>query len=216
MKKSVFPILFLLFCCSAVFGQNLTVGVSGTPLRTLDRHNDEGSPYFNDQFVKSDLVSLNGKTIPQITIRYNVLNQQVEYLNENSVYEIQDSLLSFKVTDTTGRVHLLERKNMNTKPYFFESLAAGKIALLKRYSARTNTSEDWYTKKKTKTIVHEVSYFVMKGDVIDKFSPSKKSLLTLFADQAEQIKTFMNNNAIDFKSDESLRALFEYYNTQSK
>jgi hypothetical protein len=212
--KRFFLSVLLFSCCNFLFAQNVTIGVSGTPLRALKTQNEKGSPYFNDQFAKSDVVTKGGKAISLAEVRYNVLKQQIEYLNNDVVYDVQDSILSFKITDTIGKVHLLEKKQLNNKPYFFEVLAPGKIALLKHYTAKTSSSEDWYTKKKVVTIVHDTIYFVMKNDVIEKFSPSKKNILALFADRQEQIKAFMNNNATDLKSDESLKPLFAYYNTK--
>lgn len=205
----------LLFCSpyTILFAQNLTVGSSGMPLRALKGHDEKGSPYLNEQFIKSDVMTLNKTTFPDRAIRYNVVNQKVEYLNDDLVYEIQDSLSSFKITDSTGRRHTFERKIMNKKPYFFEPLAVGKVSLLKRYNAVNRSSEDWYTKKKVVAIVHTVDYYILKGNDLEKFSASKKNILDLFSDKSEQVKTFINNNSEDLKSDDSLKGVFEYYNT---
>jgi hypothetical protein len=208
-------ILLLLLNSGHAFSQTLTIGTSGTPLRELKRADELGSPYFNPQFLASDVVSAGGNKFSLPAIRYNLLNQEVEYMDKDEVYKVQDSLRSFRVIDNLGRSHLLEKKVMDNKPLFFETLAQGKVALFKRYTAKTTNTEDWYTKKKVTTIVPEVTYYVLKGEEFERFSASKKSVLSLFNDKAEQIKTFINNNPTDFKSDESLKDLFTFYNSLS-
>jgi hypothetical protein len=195
--------ILLLSCCNFLFAQNLTVGVSGTPLRALKAQNENGSAYFNDRFLASDVLTSAGKAISLKAIRYNLLNQGIEYLNNDVVFEVQDSIASFKITDSLGTLHLLEKKVMNNKPYFFEVLAVGKVGLLKHYTAKKSVTEDWYTKKKVTTI----------GNVIESFKPSKKNILALFADKGEQMKTMINSSAGDLKNDGALKALFTYYNT---
>lgn len=210
-----FSILLVLLSSGHAFSQNLTVGASGTPLRELKRRDELGSAYFNTQFLASDVVSAGGKRFSLAALRYNLLNQQVEYLDDDVVYQVQDSLLSFRVIDNLGKSHLMEKKVMDNKPLFLETIAKGKVALFKRYTAKSTNTEDWYTKKKVTTIVPEVAYYVSNGDNLERFSANRKNVLTLFSDKGEQIKTFLNKNGTDFKSDDSLKDLFSYYNSLS-
>lgn len=210
--------IFLIFSILIAFtnfatAQNLTVGTSGMPLRELKSRVEQGSSYFHDQFVKSDVVTTGGKHLSLEAIRYNILNQQVEYLSKDVVYEVQDSLQSFQVTDSSGTSHVLEKQLLNGKPYFFEVLASGKLGLLKRYTAKKSETEDWYTKKKVQSVLRRPEYYVLKAGKVEHFSPSKKNVQALFTDKSDQVKSYLNNNSPDFKSDDSLKELFEFYNS---
>lgn len=213
MKHLFYLLLFLLLNSSQSFAQNLTVGTAGMPLRELKIRKEEGSIYFNDQFVKSDVVTTGGKHLSLEAIRYNILKQQVEYLSKDVVYEVQDSLQSFQVTDSSGNSHVLEKQLLNGKPYFFEVLASGKVGLLKRYTAKKSETEDWYTKKKVQSVLRRPEYYVLNAGKVEHFSPSKKNVQTLFTDKPDQVKSYLNHNTPDFKSDESLKELFDFYNS---
>jgi len=193
--------------------QNLTVGTAGMPLRELKTQPAQESGYLNNEFLPSTVVTPGGKHLSLEAIRYNVLNQQVEYLNKDVVYEVQDSLASFTATESTGKSHLLEKKPMNGKSYFFEVLASGKLGLLKRYTARKSETEDWYTKKKVQAVVIKPEYYIVKDGKVLPFSPSKKEIQSIFKDNPDQVKSYLKNNTPDFKSDESLKELFQFYNS---
>jgi hypothetical protein len=208
-------LFFLLFAATSDFSnaQNLTVGTAGMPLRELKSRITHGSSYFNDQFVQSSVITSGGKHLSIEAIRYDILNQKVEYLSKDVVYEVQDSLTSFTVKDSTGQSHLLEKQQMNGKPYFFEALASGKLGLLKRYTAKMSENEDWYTKKKVQTIVLKPEYYIFKGGKLEAFSPSRKNIQNIFKEKPDQVKSYLNNNSPDFKSDGSLKELFDFYNS---
>jgi hypothetical protein len=213
MKRILLTILLTAAFSNLINAQNLTVGTAGMPLREIKGRMEQGSSYFNDQFVSSAVVTSDGKHLTLEAIRYNTLNQQVEYLSKDVVYEVQDSLTSFTVTDSTGKSHFLQKQQMNGKPYFFEVLASGKVGLLKHYTARKSETEDWYTKKKVQALVKKSEYYILKGGKLDQFYPSRKNIISVFNEKPDQVKLYLNNNSPNFKSDESLKELFEFYNS---
>jgi len=216
MKRLFYFLPFLLLNIASTCAQNLTVGTAGMPLREVKSPTGKDSPYFNSEFVQSKVTASNHKGITLEALRYNMLNQQVEYLNKDIVYEVQDSLSSFTVTDSTGKSHLFEKMSVNGASGFFEVLLSGKLGLLKHYSAAQRSAEDWYTKKKVLSVVRTTDYYVLKDGKTERFTPSKKTVLEIMSDKAKDVKSYLNNNAPDFKNDESLKELFEYYNSLSE
>jgi len=213
MKRILLILPVFIAIITVANAQNLTIGTAGMPFRELKTRTEQGSPYFNDQFVKSDVLTTGGKHLSLEAIRYNILNQQVEYLSKDVVYEVQDSLQSFQVTDSSGNAHALERQLLNGKPYFFEVLASGKLGLLKRYTAKQSETENWYTKKKVRSVVRRPEFYVLKAGKLEQFTPSKKNVQALFTEKPDQVKSYLNNNTPDFGNDESLKELFEFYNS---
>jgi len=204
--------LLLIFVSNFIYAQNLTIGTAGMPLRELKARSEQQLSYFNDEFMPSAVVTLDGKHLTLEAIRYDLLKQHVEYLDKNVVYEVQDSISSFTIKDSIGKSHLLEKLQMNGRPYFFEVIASGRTSLLKRHTAKISETEDWYTKKKLQSVIKRSEYYTLKGGKFERFSPSKKNILALLNEDPERLKTFLNNKPLDFKSDYSLKAIFDFYN----
>lgn len=209
MKINIALVILLLICTDSLYAQTLNVGGNGKALQVTKSTAYSGSPYFNETPVKSKLITNSGKSLEVNQLRYDLSNQQVEYIDKDVVYAIQDSLTSFSLPDTAGKIH--EFKKADGK--FLELLVDGKIKLLKYYAAKTASTEDWYTKKLTKTMVHEESYYSSKDGKIEKLNPSAKNLGNLFSDQQASIKAFIKDQDLDLKKDQGLIALFQYYNT---
>jgi hypothetical protein len=212
MKCFTSSVLMFSLFSGVAMSQNLTVGTAGKPLQVMQASTSMGSPYFRTEFVASKVVVGSGKKLTLEALRYDLLSQHVEYLSKDVVYEVQDSLSSFEVVDTLGKLHVLEKVAADKEHRFFEILAPGKIALLKRYTAKTATSEDWYTKKKSKSIVRASEYYILKNDTVEKFNPSKKNILALFNASPEQAKSYFNDKAVDLKTDAGLTEVFSYFN----
>jgi len=203
----------ILFVLGNLSAQNLTIGTAGMPLREMKTLTGKESPYFNDQFVRSKVTGQNNKGLTLEALRYNMVNQQVEYLNKDVVYEVQDSLNSFTITDSVGRLHMFEKRVVPAGPGFFEVLITGKLGLLKHYSGVERELQDWYTKKKVHAIVRTAEYYFEKEGKTQLFVPSRKNVLELMGDKAKDVKSYLNNNTPDFGNDESLKELFEFYNS---
>lgn len=204
-------LMFSLFS-SVAMAQNLTVGSAGKPLRAIAASTSQGSPYYRTEFAPSKVVVGNGKKLTLDALRYDLLNQHVEYLSKDVVYEVQDSLSSFEVVDTLGKLHVLEKLAADKEHRFFEILAPGKVSLLKRYTAKSETTEDWYTKKKSKSLVRTSAYYILKDDAIEKFNPSKKNILAVFNASSDQAKNYFDDKAADLKTDAGLSQIFNDLN----
>jgi hypothetical protein len=210
--KCFTPLILMFFLVSgASYAQNLTIGSAGKPLRAMQVAASQGSPYYKAAFAPSNVVTVAGKKLQLNALRYDVLNKHVEYLDKEVVYEVQDSLSSFELTDSLGKSHVLEKIAADKNHQFFEILVPGKVALLKQYAAKTSTVEDWYTKKKSKSIVHNAEYYILKNDVLEKFNPSKKNIVALF-NASSEAKSYWNDNAPDLKTDAGLSEVFRYFN----
>lgn len=213
MKKSILLTVFLLSFTKLAFSQNVTIGVSGKPLQLSNKSTTEGNPYFNPASTKSSLLTTSGKQIDLPAVKYNLYTQEVEYSDNNQIYAVQDSLKGFTILDSAGIKHNFVKMNAGKENLFFGVLATGKIELLKHYSAKKATTEDWYTKKQTKKIVPQSTYYYSKNGVIEKLNISEKKLLPIFSGKESLVKTFISEKSPDLKTEAGLVAVFDYYNT---
>lgn len=213
MKIKIALFMPFLLCSGNLFSQTLSVGGAGKTLQQTRSAAYTGTPYFNDTFTKGKLHTNSGKDLDVPALRYNLADQQVEYMDKDLVYAVQDSLKSFTLADSSGKSHEFVKIKADKKEDFFETLVTGKISLLKHYSAKSVSTEDWYTKKQTKAMVQEITYYSSKDGKIEKLNTSGKSLQVLFNDQQTQVKAFLKDQEPDLKKDEGLIALFQFYNT---
>ena len=213
MKKILITTAVMALTANLSFSQNLTTSSPGQPLRVNNKDISVGTPYFNPDFVPSTVQTTAKKDFKLKALRYNVYLQQLEYLDNDRVYTVQDSIAAFTIADSTGKDQTFIKSNVNNKNIFLQEVVTGKAELLKLYTAKPSTSEDWYTKKKTKTIVHTVKYYSRKDGVTKEITKSQKDLLTLFSDKQEAVKSYLAKSNTDLKSETDLTALFSYYNS---
>jgi hypothetical protein len=212
MKATLLTAVFFASALNAAFSQNLTVGSGAQPLRVNKTSNFGGSPYFNSAFNPSKIKTSSNKEFAIKALRYNVELQQLEYKENELVYAIQDSVISFSTVDSAGIAHQFVKNKLGKKDAFFQVVVPGKAELLKLYTAKVSSSEDWYTKKVTKTLVHTVKYYALKDGAVKELSKSGKDVLALFADRQEQMKDYLAKTDPNLKSQDGLSALFKYYN----
>jgi len=213
MKKILFTTAVIALSANLSFSQNLTTGSPGQPLRVNNKEISEGSPYFTSTFSPSTIHTTGKKELKLKALRYNVYSQQLEYLDNNLVYAVQDSIAAFSIPDSAGKSQTFIKSKVNNKDLYLQEVVTGKADLLKLYTAKPSTSEDWYTKKKTKTIVHSIKYYSRKDGVTKEITKSEKEILSIFSDKQQAVKAYLTNSKTDFKSETDLTALFSYYNS---
>ena len=54
-------------------------------------------------------------------------------------------------------------------------------------------------------------YMLLKKDSFEKFSLRKKKVLKLLAAQEEKVKTFVDENDLNYKNEEDLNKIMEFY-----
>lgn len=215
MKTKILLTLGMALSTTLVFSQGLVVGETGRQLKQTSNKEVTGSPYFMDSFVKSKVITLSNKKLDINALRYNVLTQDVEYKDQVATYAVQDSLQSFTTPDSSGKTLEFVRKKVNGEDGFYQLVVPGKVELLKRYTAKPETTTDWYTKKETKTLKHYITYFSSKDGKIEKVLASSKGLVALFGDKAELVKTYIKEQSPDLKTESGLADVFKIYNASN-
>ncbi|MCZ4243400.1 hypothetical protein [Pedobacter punctiformis] len=199
----------------AVFAQNLTVGPSSKQLMATNMKSYEGSPFFNNSYTESRVKTNSQKEFMAPALRYNLYTQQLEYSDNDKVYAIQDSVQAFTMPDSLGHIHHFIKKKGEKKDAFYEILFSGNAELLKQYIAKNEVTEDWYTKKQVKKMVHQVIYFLNKDGKIQKISPAGKNIHALLADKKDKIQALIDTEKPDLNTDTGLIEVFKYYNASN-
>jgi hypothetical protein len=193
---------------------SLTIGL-GKPLQTTSRTDISGSPYMFDEFQKGQLITQGGRSLSNVAIRYDIVSQSVEYLTDNQVYDITDSVAQFQYIDSTSEKNkFLKLKPAGAKASFYKVIVPGKYALLKKFEISITSDEDWFTKKISKKYVKKEDFYLLEGGKVSKLGTSKKAITALFKDNAD-LKAVVNSDNVDARSENSLVSFFQKINSLS-
>jgi len=98
---------------------------------------------------------------------------------------------------------------------FFEVLADGKAPLFKRIELHVKKADynvSFDVGSRDDKILKEATYFVGQGKNVVEVESSKKKVLSLFGDKANEMEKFMESNNISVKKEADLVKLLQHYN----
>ena len=194
---------------------------NGRPFKPARLFEEEGSPFFAEEYIESNIQLLNGKTYQRIPIKINYLTgellfkmgggqemtlikpfQRIELMREGKKYIFRSGFPS------------VDKQNELT---LYEMLDSGSAVLLKYTSVNFQDKQPYnsvntirtYTKKQT-----YYSYLPSKGLV--SLPSEAEELIRLFGKEASIMAEFMQKNKLKGKKETDLIKLFAYYNTIKK
>lgn len=186
-----------------------------------------GDPYL-DTTWQAGSVKFYGKilnksdSLGSVPVRLDLYNHDVEIrASANDIRSAKGpSVRSVVVNNKTGALNQF----INVREYrgeadallgFFEQLVVGKLTLLQYPSIsvkRANFNAAMSTGSKDDELIKKFDWYIAQNGQATKFSPGKKALLELMADQKEPIEAFLKAQKPDLKSRAGLGAVFSYYN----
>lgn len=174
---------------------------------------DEGHPYFNETGWTKGTVSFDGNVYTDVSIRYNLVTDEVIILNFNKVTKIR--LLKEKVAGFSFGGHTFKNLPKDSlspgmTAGFYEVLAKGKISLLARRTKNIQT----YVWAKVELKVFKRDHFYLKKNNTFYSISSKKSLLVPFSDRKKDIQQFIKRSKIKYRDnpENAMIRIVNYYN----
>lgn len=163
---------------------------------------------------------LESDSLAGITIRYNVLNDELEVLaNKNDVRVIKSSYLkSFETKNNGTPQRFINIKSLITNTELkgmSEVLSSGELTLVKHYKpkiTKPNYNPGFGTGQKNTIVRLDTDYYVISNGKSEKFNASKKAVMALMNDKAKEVESYLKENKATLKSDLDLKAVFDYYN----
>ncbi|WP_342646871.1 hypothetical protein [Mucilaginibacter sp. CSA2-8R] len=199
----------LVFFAATAFGQQSALFLSlGKPLATKKSTATSGSSYLSDEFKKAEVLTNSGKKLPDLPLRYDILNQRVEYSTDNNVYDVTDSVRSFTFDASENHTGKFVKYNSPDGKVsgFLEEIYTGKTNLYKLNTIKKTSEENFYTKQVTQKYTPNNIYFASSGDKFTKIGTSKKDFLNAFKGN-QKVKAFLNSTDVDLNSDNSIISL---------
>lgn len=217
-----FTVLMLTFFCISAYSQKTDSEQTlthRTTVTSFDLRSKElvGSIYINENFLPAKL----SNSPDQYLIRYNAYQDEMEVEKNGKSYQLVKNLnysIDFEGINKSYQVYNYEEKNETVSGFFVVLYKGEKLSLLlkekiKFYEeVKAKTGYDKYIPPTLKRVNDEF-YIGYKNSLAKELPNKKKDILNLFGSKANEIKSYMNENKLGFKSEGDLYKIFSYYDT---
>jgi len=230
----------ILFCClcglylsgmaqSAVTAQTSGTATSynvydmtGKPYRNSEFADVTGTPFFDTLWRPAELDMGGGKKMLNVMVKINAYSNEVHFLSVNSVeFTTPSGLIKrIKFSDSTRQPPVVtlyqcdfpaidNQKEMS----FYQVISSGKLELLKSVEKRLEESKNELTGERSRQFETFENFYVFQNGAMKRLKKDKSSVLELMTDQKEKMDAFVAAQKINFKNAESLKKVFDYYNS---
>ncbi|HTF21709.1 MAG TPA: hypothetical protein VK658_26705 [Chryseolinea sp.] len=99
---------------------------------------------------------------------------------------------------------------------FFEVLVDGKVPLFKRTELHVKKADynvSFDVGSRDDKILKQSSYYIGQQQTVVEVSPTRKKVIALFGDKANEMEKYMSDNDVSLKKEADLVRTFQYYNS---
>ncbi|MCX6217180.1 hypothetical protein [Spirosoma sp.] len=198
-------------------------------INTIDHRYEglRGTPYFLPDWNKGQIEMTAGQNYTNVPIKFNAYQQQLMLLRtwagSDSIIVEPSLVKRFTLKNNEGQTYLFERlPNAKTsdqviKDGYFLVLYEGKTVLLKRI-AKTFKPAD-YKNPYSNDVRYDAfrdafSYYLLKPDqTLTKVKLSDKSIIDALGDKKDELKAFVKQENLYFKTDNDAITLVKKYDS---
>jgi hypothetical protein len=210
MKPFIFLIALLPF---QGFGQNTAVtetfmDISGKPFFPTQYQDVQGTPYFFDEFVVSDVQLNNGKVLKNVRTNINLVTDELHYLSEDGHPMIANSAM-IKAIETTapGHYKFVPSPAQNA---FFQLLSDGKAQLFKHQKKVMLETKPYNSGTIQKSFARNSSILLAYGSEFNEIKSIDDICQVLSPDG--KLKQYASSQKMKKKSQEDWIELVDYFN----
>lgn len=178
-----------------------------------------GSPYDRDDFVKGDIYYDVNWRYPDVPMRYNIYNDEIEIKpdGQEQVYAIvpEKRIKKIAFASDTFVVAEYELKRDLVSGYFKE-LAHGTIDLLAkpRVEFREKEVDKGFVEPQPDRFIRiQDEYYVRKNGEMAEKLPNLKNLIEYMGDHQKQLEKYAKENKISSGNIEEITQFIAYYNS---
>jgi hypothetical protein len=171
-----------------------------------------GSEFYHDKWEKGTVVLVNGDTYEQLYLKYNTLNDELLYMNQNtgSIIVIDKDVVSEFIFDKTIKSSPRFKKMTFDKiprgDHYFEMLYEGKLQFViynRTIEEKTSVYKDRYGKLQVSDYELRPQYYVrLPAGNFEKVKLKRRSLLLIFRDNKKAIRKLLRTNKNNFRTHE--------------
>lgn len=219
--------LILLFCsnyCIAQSSNPLMTDAHSKPLYLRTNYFPEGNPYLFENYVIAEVTLMDGKVYPTINARFNLVERQLVYIDENNQEMLVTSpVKSIRFFNSIDNGVMQEGvklesigKALNTpNAPIYDVMEDGKARLMKQIIVTYADNKRYGEATITRTFKRKEVYYAQlaPSDELKKIERNKEDVAGLFGSKQVQVSTYIEQNHLKCKSDEELTKVFHFYNS---
>ena len=203
--------LLLALCANA---QNKFVNkADGQPMYATRYAEVEGTPYWDDNFVKSEAKSIqNGKWYSYEKARFDCYKNELEYEQSANrfMYLGHEQISEFRLNGVVFRCGFPAINEWSNR-HFYQVLYDGEVKLLKHIHNRVVTEAIFGNVTKLSKFEREEQYYVFKQGEMKRLKRKKGSVLEALAEKQDALLQYAKSNNLDFSSEEDLKKIVGFY-----
>jgi len=195
--------------------------VNGRPFE--NRYADvAGSPCFIADYRFANITLAQGRKFVNVKMKIDLVSQETRFVSSNGVegYMTAGTVKEIDFADTTAQ-GIIQYKfetgfppiDRQTQNDFYQVLAEGKCSFVKSISKKVNERKNELSGEIAKDFeTTENFYLFIKGEM-KRLKKDKDFFLLEFSDKGQEISQFIQSNKTNFKNNEQVVKLVNYYNS---
>lgn len=181
-----------------------------------------GSAYLFPEFKYATIVLTDGRQYTNVKARLNLVEHEVNFIASNGeegyIGKGMVHTISFNDTTKQGIKTFsfqtgFPKTDNQTVIHFYQVLANGKIALVKSIAKNIEERINELSGEKSKEFAVRENLYLQLGGELKRIKKEASFFLTNLSDQKELVNQYFNSNKVNFKNEDQLIALINYYNS---
>lgn len=181
-----------------------------------------GSAYLYPNFKFATIVLKDGRTYNNVQARLNLVEHEVNFIASNGEqgYIGKGMVTSILFNDTTKDGVNANFFQTGFSPidnqsaiHFYQVLVNGKISLLKSINKNIEERLNELSGEKSKEFAQRENLYVLNEGSLKRVKKDSDFFLSTMANQKEAINQYIRTNKLNFKNEEQLKKLVEFYNS---
>ncbi len=180
-----------------------------------------GSAYLFPDFKYATIVLTDGRQYSNVKARINLVEHEVNFIASNGEegYIGKGMVTAITINDTTKqgiKKYTFQSgyptTDNQTVIHFYQVLASGKAKLLKSINKNIEERLNELSGEKSKEFAVRENMYLQIGGGLKRIKKEAGFFLGLMVDQKDAMNLYINSNKVNFKAEEQLVKLVEYYN----
>lgn len=230
--KKLFFILSILFAFTGIFAQaTAKVGSEYMPISfssnfftsiPKQKTSPKGSVYLKDKYVKGMILVNENQYIDNVKLNFNFHTNKLEVVNGDTIYNIDPYKIKWFTIKGSQFGLYTTPGTLKTQPelsdcdliklyYDDKNLKLIEKYYLKILKSNYNTAVD--AGETSDTYVVSSKMYIVKDNEVYKFSKTKHSILTIFSDKKNEIKSFVKDNHLKYNKMADILKIMKYYSS---
>lgn len=181
-----------------------------------------GSAYLYPNFKFASIVLKDGRTYNNVQARLNLVEHEVNFIASNGEqgYIGKGMVTSILFNDTTkeGIKSVFFQTGLpaidnQTAIHFYQVIVFGKLSLLKSINKNIEERLNELSGEKSKEFAQRENLYVLNEGSLKRVKKDADFFINTMANQKEAINQYIRSNKLNFKNEEHLKKLVEFYNS---